>query len=110
MDPDKALDDLRRLMADEDNGIPQEVYEAFTGLDNWLNRGGFLPHDWAHRRSDSMIVMSPKETTDLLNTLRHTERMTGLRKLRVMVEGDRVKFKVNENTWSPPLGLPQEQY
>lgn len=46
MDPDAALDKLRRAMADEDNGIPLEVYEAFTGLDNWLSRGGFLPSAW----------------------------------------------------------------
>lgn len=43
MDPNEALDDLRRAIKCNN---ADETYEAFTHLDEWLRKGGFLPSDW----------------------------------------------------------------
>jgi hypothetical protein len=60
MDPDEALSQLRKLVAVTiDGGTPdgkptpreamEEFAELFSGLDNWMSTGGFLPKPW--RRS-----------------------------------------------------------
>lgn len=49
MDPEVALAALRewaRTQAEEGDS----AVEAFTALDEWLSRGGFLPADWAAGR------------------------------------------------------------
>lgn len=57
MDPDKALDEIRRLLESavkhESNdtlhlvpGVIAELQESFQALDEWLQTGGFLPKDW----------------------------------------------------------------
>jgi hypothetical protein len=44
MDPTTALTDLReKVHALED----EEVAVTFDGLDEWLQRGGFLPQQWS---------------------------------------------------------------
>lgn len=64
MDPDTCLEKCRLLAAsilnpDEDSLVPkepsvidkafagEELAEAFTNLDEWLIKGGFLPQAWA---------------------------------------------------------------
>lgn len=50
MDPDAALQELR-LMASDPNAFNFEQFvELFEGLDEWMSKGGFLPHDWAKGR------------------------------------------------------------
>lgn len=53
MDPDKALEDLRNIVArhDSDDGIEDgdiaRFVELFDSLDIWISeRNGFLPKDW----------------------------------------------------------------
>lgn len=50
MDPNKTLNELRKVMA-EIRRTPQsdeadEAAELFQALDDWITRGGFLPKDW----------------------------------------------------------------
>lgn len=52
MDPNATLEELRELYNEvQDSEDPLDAalrfVELFDGLDNWLNMGGFLPHDWA---------------------------------------------------------------
>lgn len=62
MDPDAALEELRRLTAlilDEDRqlvmssidgaNLGEELAEGFAALDGWLSGGGFPPNDWVNR-------------------------------------------------------------
>lgn len=59
MDPNAALQRLRRAVdglesvsagPDEDwSGELIDVLEHFAALDEWLNRGGFLPDSWSRR-------------------------------------------------------------
>lgn len=57
MDPDAALEELRRLVAlilDEDRqsvrfAPSKELAESFAALDGWLSGGGFPPNDWVNR-------------------------------------------------------------
>ena len=66
MDPNKALDDLRKLAfeakglaamehknCDIQGGtsIAEELAEAFEDLDEWLKKGGFLPETWSAARN-----------------------------------------------------------
>lgn len=46
MDPNAALDELRRLLADRDDGKLERIAELFEALDGWIAGGGFLPRDW----------------------------------------------------------------
>lgn len=54
MDPDAAVEALRRLSKDletvEDAGhrsaIAEEMATVWDGLDEWITRGGFLPSAW----------------------------------------------------------------
>jgi hypothetical protein len=109
MDPNAALDNLRRAMADEDTAeMSPEVYDAFTALDNWITKGGFLPSDW--QQESPMIVVGQFPATELMHALKAAEKRGGIRKMRVKIEGDKVKFKVNEGIWSPPYGEIQEPY
>jgi len=52
------------------------------------------------------IELTAQEARDLQAELNSADANSpgGIRKLRVAIEGDRVKFKINEHTWSPPLG------
>lgn len=60
MDPNRALADIRRLVARLDAGFngpepfdpadAHELAELVDGLDQWLSRGGFLPDAWAKRK------------------------------------------------------------
>lgn len=40
----------------------------------------------------------------LLSELNWIDSRRGVYKLRVTADGDTVKFKVNESTWTPPMG------
>lgn len=53
-----------------------------------------------------IIQLSKEEVTQLLSELENARDRgpSGLWSLRVAQEGDSVKFKINEFTWSPPLG------
>lgn len=52
MDPNKVLDILRQLVVDiyDDSDFTSDksvdLADAFTALDEWLNKGGFLPAAW----------------------------------------------------------------
>lgn len=56
MDPNETLRQIRaiaaRILAREGNDVQEtaedatELALAVDSLDRWLNRGGFLPHDW----------------------------------------------------------------
>lgn len=59
MDPTTALSDLReKVHALHDD----EVVTTFDGLDEWLQRGGFLPEQWikaagsSGRRADRQVL------------------------------------------------------
>ena len=54
MDPDATLAQIRDLIKQGRNARQDavaadrysEAIELFMGLDEWLKRGGFKPHDW----------------------------------------------------------------
>lgn len=54
MDPNAALDSIRRCLLESDSGLDdydklcvlEELATLVTGLDEWLSRGGFLPQSW----------------------------------------------------------------
>lgn len=63
MDPDKALEDIRKSAAEvlgysEPGPLPaweleaaaRELAHTVRALDEWLSRGGFLPAPWGGRR------------------------------------------------------------
>lgn len=56
------------------------------------------------------IELSAAEARELASALHTAASGFGIHKMRVSVEGDRVKFKVNEGIWSPPMGRRGEQY
>jgi DNA polymerase III epsilon subunit family exonuclease len=59
MDPNAALNELRPLaLADAERGC--RWAELFLGLDEWMERGGFLPVDWAHVRDQDKPEEKPK--------------------------------------------------
>jgi hypothetical protein len=61
MDPDEALKELRKLVAQADKLLDSEedlgpagellndVVMHFSGLDEWIKNGGFLPKAWKKR-------------------------------------------------------------
>lgn len=52
-----------------------------------------------------IILLSTAETLNLLTSLQDVnEGRRNLYALRVAIEGDSVKFKINQSGWSPPLG------
>lgn len=56
MDPDAALSRCRNAVIElaegaGDRSDVNEVVEAFDALDNWMCKGGFLPLNWAVKRS-----------------------------------------------------------
>lgn len=104
MDPDAALTEIRRLITE---GEFETAAEHFEGLDAWISRDGFVPHDWQHRQSPAMIVV---DDATQLHSIRGAFNVPDARKVRVWIDGDRVKFKVNEYGWSPPMGRIQEPY
>jgi len=56
MDPNTALAQIRSLLEQADaqdnpfaaDNQRHEATGIFRGLDEWLNRGGFLPDDWSN--------------------------------------------------------------
>lgn len=51
MDPNETLRMLRRWaagMADPAWTSEEDAQNAFTDLDEWLSKGGFLPAEWAN--------------------------------------------------------------
>ncbi len=52
---------------------------------------------------DEFYEITGSELQQLYAELRFADK-SGLRKLRVYVDGDSLKFKVNEFIWSPPFG------
>lgn len=58
MDPDAALDEIRRIIArvDADDTDAGEDYERLVnlidGLDAWMSRGGFPPRLWRREKAD----------------------------------------------------------
>lgn len=60
MDPDECLKICqrlaRRIIAEADLELPitddkgVRLAEQFLHLDNWLNRGGFIPTEWRTKR------------------------------------------------------------
>lgn len=56
MDPDKVLEDLRKAVAEWEDGPPangdaaaDEMAACFNSLDEWIQMGGFLPKAWSNR-------------------------------------------------------------
>lgn len=71
MDPDAALEELRRLTAlilDEDRqlvmssidgaNLGEELAEGFAALDGWLSGGGFPPREWQDRPPTTSSIAS----------------------------------------------------
>jgi hypothetical protein len=65
MDPNEALRLVRESVgelvhADDDNTLPGsqvgQVVDAFTALDEWLQKGGFLPSEWRPVTGDTYFV------------------------------------------------------
>ena len=60
MDPNEALRYIRKLTENIKNTIAEgiapdpdsvnELADTWTGLDEWMSKGGFLPKDWAAGR------------------------------------------------------------
>ena len=49
MDPNAALEEIRRIIAKYADGRAYDanrLAELTDGLDTWLSNGGFLPADW----------------------------------------------------------------
>jgi hypothetical protein len=55
MDPNKTLEDIRRLLdLERETKLPEnrsELSDLVDALDEWLSQGGFLPADWQGRKS-----------------------------------------------------------
>lgn len=73
MDPNKTLARMRliatRLVthADAKDEVARddadELAELFGALDTWLERGGFMPADWAKARIKTPITLPPSAET-----------------------------------------------
>lgn len=58
MDPNTALTEIRRAVAETDDACYaccasaslRDVLDRFEALDEWLSTGGFLPAQWADNR------------------------------------------------------------
>lgn len=59
---------------------------------------------------DKMYIIDGKELEQLLMELRGNGVGIKPNKLRIGIDGDYVKFKVNERIWSPPMGRVQDPY
>ncbi len=48
MDPNKTLEDIREILATEDDYVQRagELATLVQALDEWLTSGGFLPEAW----------------------------------------------------------------
>ncbi|QNJ59260.1 hypothetical protein SEA_MRMIYAGI_46 [Mycobacterium phage MrMiyagi] len=57
---------------------------------------------------DKIIELSENEARQLLTELKMAESQGSLNKLSVSIKGDHVVFKINEFTWSPPMGKSLE--
>ncbi|AYN57997.1 hypothetical protein HWB90_gp047 [Mycobacterium phage Fowlmouth] len=57
---------------------------------------------------DKIIELSENEARQLLTELKMAESQGSLTKLSVSIKSDHVVFKINEFTWSPPMGKPLE--
>lgn len=53
---------------------------------------------------DTIITIQGEQLTHLLREVDAARERDGLRTLRVAVDAGQFKVKVNEYTWSPPLG------
>lgn len=53
---------------------------------------------------DPIIILDGRELRNFLENLATTD----VRKLSVHVDGEHVKFKINEHMWSPPMGKKRE--
>ncbi len=53
---------------------------------------------------DEFYEIDGEELKELFSAMKFADHGIGLRKLRVYVNGDSLKFKVNEFIWSPPFG------
>ena len=104
MDPDECLNQLRALINDGETDLAAEKFEE---LDAHISRGGFVPHDWQHRQQPAMIVVDDETQ---ISSLVEAFVMSDCKRVRVCIDGDRVKFKINEFGWSPPMGRIQEPY
>jgi len=91
---------LKELRAAVESGNTEDITNSFAAVDGWLSRGGFLPDDWEWNRYSPMIVVEQKEA----QMIKDQFDAVSIRKLRVSVEGQAVKFKINEYMWSPPVG------
>ena len=59
MDPNEVLREMREIHASRCSREDFERFlELFTGLDTWLQRGGFLPRDW-QRGIEVLVVDDP---------------------------------------------------
>ena len=59
---------------------------------------------------DKMYVIDGRQLEQLIMELQGNGVGIKANKLRIGIDGDRVKFKVNERMWSPPMGRVQEPY
>lgn len=59
---------------------------------------------------DKMFVLEGFQLEQLITELKGNGVGTKPYKLRIGIDGDRVKFKVNERMWSPPMGEIQGEY
>jgi hypothetical protein len=52
MDPNAALNEIRQLLDGRrlDAQDQDRLIDLWSGLDNWMRGGGFLPSDWAKGR------------------------------------------------------------
>ena len=70
MDPNETLRRLRELVDDAHSADQTEdVHELVAALDQWLSKGGYLPHAWtvSRRGGGSMSPggsFSPRKTSD----------------------------------------------
>jgi hypothetical protein len=69
----------------------------------WHNKKTLNMRGW--KTMDKFVELSEYEARQLLSELQAADSNgPGIRKLRVYYGGGKVKFKVNEYIWSPPMG------
>jgi hypothetical protein len=59
---------------------------------------------------DQMFIVDGEELQKLIMELRGNGVAMGAKKLRIAIDGEHVKFKINERMWSPSMGRVQEPY
>jgi len=47
MDPTATLDEIRKLIEEDQGGTDPELADRILALDLWLSKGGFLPKQWS---------------------------------------------------------------